>query len=99
MAQFEVSTSKLNDEAAQLDNLKNQLEQKIQQMASISARYLNMWEGESKQAFNDSVIKNMNLLRAFTNNMQKFSAALRQGASTYETAENNAKRIASQKGQ
>ena len=99
MAQFEVSTSRLSDEAAQLDILKSQLEQKIMQMTSISARYLNMWEGESKQVFNDSVIKNMNLLRAFTNNMQKFSQALRQGGSTYEGAEQEAKRIAGQKGQ
>lgn len=99
MAQFEVSTSKLNDEAAQLRNLKSELEQKIQQMTSISARYLNMWEGESKQAFNESVLKNMNLLRAFTNNMQKFIEVLTQGATTYETAEKEAKRIASQKGQ
>jgi len=99
MAQFEVSTGKLADEAAALNNLKNQLEQKITQMTSISARYLNMWEGESKQAFNASVVKNMNLLRAFTNNMQKFSQALTQGGSTYEKAEREATSIASRKGQ
>ena len=68
-------------------------------MRSISARYLNMWEGESKQAFIDSVGKNTNLLNAFTNNMQKFIEVLTQGASTYEAAEKEAKRIASQKGQ
>ena len=99
MAQFQGSTSKLTDEAAQLLNLKRQLEQEITAMESVAARYLNMWEGEAKQAFVDSVRKNMTLLKNFTNNMEKFANVLKEGASTYETGEQNAKRIASSKGQ
>ena len=99
MAQFEVATSALEQEAAGLRNLKSQLEQEIMGMRSISNQFLNMWEGEAKQAFVNSVNQNMNLLNAFTNNMEKFANALTQGASTYVKGENDVKRIVSSKGQ
>ena len=99
MAQFEVSTAKLTEEANRLRTLKQQLEQEQGNMKSIATSYLNMWEGEAKQAFVNSANKNINLLSAFTNNMEKFSQTLQQGASTYETGEKEAVRIASQKGQ
>lgn len=99
MAQFEVSTAKLTEEANRLRTLKQQLEQEQGNMKSIATSYLNMWEGEAKQAFVNSANKNINLLNAFTNNMEKFSQTLQQGASTYETGEKEAVRIASQKGQ
>lgn len=99
MAQFEVSTAKLTEEANRLRTLKQQLEQEQGNMKSIATSYLNMWEGEAKQAFVNSANNNINLLSAFTNNMEKFSQALQQGASSYETGEKEAVRIASQKGQ
>ena len=99
MAQFEVATSALEQEAAGLRNLKSQLEQEIMGMRSISNQFLNMWEGEAKQAFVNSVNQNTNLLNAFTNNMEKFAQALAEGASTYETGEKEAMRIANVKGQ
>ena len=99
MAQFEVSTAKLTEEANQLRNLKKQLEQECANMKSIAASYLNMWEGEAKQAFVNSANKNINLLNAFTNNMEKFAQALEQGASTYDAGEKEAVRIANVKGQ
>lgn len=99
MAQFEVSTAKLTEEANRLRTFKQQLEQEMGNMKSIAISYLNMWEGESKQAFVNSANKNINLLSAFTNNMEKFSQTLQEGASTYETGEKEAVRIASQKGQ
>jgi len=99
MAQFEVSTSKLAEEAAALKTLKGQLEQEIMAMRSISARFLSGWAGESHEAFKTSVDQNMALLSQFSNTIQKFAEVLTQGGSTYEAAENEAKRIASQKGQ
>ncbi len=99
MAQFEVSTGKLTEEAAQLMNLKRQFESEVTAMRSMSARYLNMWEGESKQAFANSVNTNMNLLNMFSNNLDKFSETLTKTATIYDNAEKNAVRIASNKGQ
>jgi len=99
MAQFEVNTGSLNEEAAALNRLKAQLQQEIMGMRSISARYLNMWEGESKQQFVASVNQNMNLLNAFLNLIGKFASTLNQGASSYESGENKAKGIVSRKGQ
>ncbi|MBQ9349090.1 MAG: WXG100 family type VII secretion target [Oscillibacter sp.] len=99
MAQFQVSTGKLSEEAAHLRRLKADLEQEIAKMRSGATSYLNMWEGEAKQAFVASVQKNMNLLQAFTNNMEKFANALTSNQATYEQAENRNKNIASSKGQ
>lgn len=99
MAQFQVSTGKLSEEAAHLRRLKADLEQEIAKMRSGATSYLNMWEGEAKQAFVASVQKNMNLLQAFTNNMEKFANALTSNQATYEQAENRNKNIANSKGQ
>ena len=99
MAQFQVSTAKLTEEAAHLSTLNSALEQKFQELTSISNQYLNMWEGEAKQAFVNSVVQNRNLLSAFTNNMNKFVDALNQGASAYEKGEQESTRIAANKGQ
>ena len=99
MAQFQVSTGKLSEEAAHLRRLKAALEQEIAKMRSGATSYLNMWEGEAKQAFVASVQKNMNLLTAFTNNMEKFANALTSNQATYEQAENRNKNIANTKGQ
>ena len=99
MAQFQVSTGKLSEEAAHLRRLKADLEQEIAKMRSGATSYLNMWEGEAKQAFVASVQKNMNLLQAFTNNMEKFANALTSNQATYEQAENRNKNIANTKGQ
>ncbi|MBQ9349130.1 MAG: WXG100 family type VII secretion target [Oscillibacter sp.] len=99
MAQFQVSTGKLSEEAAHLRRLKAALEQEIAKMRSGATSYLNMWEGEAKQAFVASVQKNMNLLTAFTNNMDKFADALTQSQQIYEQSENRNKQIAINKGQ
>lgn len=99
MAQFQVSTVKLSEEAAHLKKLKAALETEISKMRSGAKSWLDMWEGEAKQTFVASVEKNMNLLRAFTNNMEKFADALTQSGSIYETAENKNKGIAGRKGQ
>lgn len=99
MAHFGVTTGKLEEESAQLLTLKRQLEQECATMKSIATSYLSMWDGEAKQAFVNSANQNINLISAFTNNVQKFSDALKQSAASYETGENQAKRIASQKGQ
>jgi len=94
---LKVSTSALTNEAAQLKSLKSQLQQEITAMRSISARYLNMWEGGSKTAFTNSVNQNMNLLNAFLNNVQKYSQALEEISRMYETAEKQAEQRAIQK--
>lgn len=92
-----VQTGALTDEAAQLESLKNELQNEITAMRSISASFLNMWEGESKQAFVNSVNQNMNLLNAFLNNIQKYSAALKEISTMYESAEKAAVQRATEK--
>ena len=99
MAQFEVSTSKLTQEAQHLRQLKQKLKTEIDNAKKIAVSYLNMWDGEAKAAFVNSANKNLNLLEAFVNNMDKFAQALQDGATSYEDGEREAKRIAMNKGQ
>ncbi|MBQ9493753.1 MAG: WXG100 family type VII secretion target [Oscillibacter sp.] len=94
---LKVSTSALTSEAAGLRNLKRQLEQEITAMRSVSARYLNMWDGGSKTAFVNSVNQNMNLLNAFVQNVENFAKALEDVAGMYERAEQDAIRRATEK--
>lgn len=95
---LKVSTSALTNEAAALKSqIKSQLQNEITAMKSISARYMNMWEGESHAAFNNSVNQNMGYLNAFLNNVQKYAQALEEIAKMYETAEKQAVNRATQK--
>ena len=99
MAQFEVSTSKLTQEAQHLRDLKRKFKIQIDNAKKIAVTYLNMWDGEAKQAFVNSVNQNTTLLTNFTNNTQKFADALRTGATNYESGEKKAIEIAMNKGQ
>jgi WXG100 family type VII secretion target len=97
MALIKVTSSKLSEKAAEIERIKRELEQEITAMKSNANRFLNMWDGEAKQAFVNSVNQNTTLLQNFTNNTQKFADALKTGASSYEGGENKAKQIASSK--
>ena len=99
MAEFQVASASLTDAAQVISDSKRQLEEKVTEMRSISSRLLNMWEGEAKNAFVNSVNNNMNLLNGFNNNLQHFVKALTEGAATYEKGEKEVTRIVSNKGQ
>ena len=99
MAEYQVATQSLTEGAQTITNAKRDLEQRVTEMRSISSRLLNMWEGEAKNAFVNSVNNNMNLLNGFNNNLQHFIKALTEGAATYEKGEKEVTRIVSNKGQ
>jgi WXG100 family type VII secretion target len=94
---LKVSTSALTSEANELAKLKNELNTEITAMRSISARYLNMWRGESHDAFVNSVAKNMTLLSQFLKTVQDFSTALNEVAQIYEKSEKDAVRRATER--
>ena len=96
---FEVKTGSLTEAAGTINKAKTDLEGKITEMRSMSSRLLNMWEGESKNAFVKSVNDNMNLLSNFAKNLENFKKALDNGATRYADGEKEATRIMSNKGQ
>lgn len=97
MAIIRVTTSKLTEQAGQIEQIKRELEQEITVMKSAANRYFHSWDGEAKQAFVNSVNQNTTLLVNFTNNTQKFADALKSGAGSYESGEGRAIQIASEK--
>ena len=99
MALIKVNTGKLEEGAQKIEQLKKELETEIAALKSNAVRLFSYWEGESKQAFVNSVNQNANLLTTFANNTQNFADALRTASSTHAEKEGKAIQIFTNKGQ
>ncbi len=87
MGAFEVTPAMLKSTADQLDQLNNNFKSAVTNLESTEQSLSAMWEGESKQAFQQAFQRDKGNMDAFYANITKFVAALRAMAAKYEQAE------------
>jgi WXG100 family type VII secretion target len=87
MSAFEVTPSQLKSTADQLEQLNSNFSSTVTNLESTEQSLSAMWEGESKQAFQQAFQRDKGNMDAFSANITKFVETLRAIAERYEGVE------------
>lgn len=97
MAEIRVTPKELINKATELENLNRQFRQEVEKMVGYESELAGMWEGESQRAFRTAFNNDKQKMDTFAQNIDRYVQALRDDANRYETAENAASSIATQR--
>ena len=97
MAEIKVTPQQLKDKAEILRNLNSKFRGEVEKMVGYEAQLASMWEGEAQKAFRTAFNTDKSKMETFAKNIDTYVQALLDDAQRYETAENAATNIATQR--
>lgn len=87
MAEFQVTSTSLNDKAAELNTIARSMSQTITELDALEKTLGGMWEGDAFSAFHNTYTQNEGKMTLFVNALEKYAATLSQIANNYHNAE------------
>lgn len=97
MAEIKVTPQELRTKADSLQSHNTNFRSEVDKMMGYVSQLNGMWEGEAKEAFNKAFDEDKGKMEQFAQNIDKYVQALRDSAEQYETAEQTATSLASQR--
>lgn len=95
MSFIQVTAQELRNRASELQGLNSRLKVEIENLVNCQNNLNTMWEGEAKDAFNQTFIRNRGTMDNFKNAIDQYIEALIVVSQRYEEAENRNVSIAS----
>lgn len=87
MSFIQVTSSELRNRASELQGLNSKFQNEIENLVSCQNNLNSMWEGEAKEAFNSTFIKDKSTMDTFKGAIDQYVQALLVIAARYEEAE------------
>ena len=87
MAEFQVTSTEVQNKSLELQQIAKQMRTKIEELGQLEQTLAGMWEGEAHDAFHNGYGQNEQKMLMFVNALENYFLALNEIAVKYNNAE------------
>lgn len=87
MAEFQVTSTEVQNKATELQQISKQMRTKIEELSQLEQTLAGMWEGEAHDAFHNAYGQNEQKMLMFVNALENYFLTLNEIAVKYNNSE------------